>query len=294
MKEFSYLKISIIILLMAVAVFGIFSFIASNHAIDTVFGDFEVHPGQQDVVFVINCTSKSNSSAVNYRVRVDDGNIIHGQLVNGYLTVPLHVELTYVDHYYMVDFWKNDPVWSTVVVPWDPVIATYNYYNFDNNTDLANVKIGNFHIPKTPIIPLPSANVTLHLDNGVNIDGSTDEQGFCNFDLSGVDFKLFKTGYVEFAGNETHSACRSHDVPISLVLDNINTTVNDTNTTVNDTNSTVNDTNSTVNDTNGSVDISNPLEDALTDIGESLPVTGIPVIVGLLACIASIFIIKRN
>ncbi|GAA5818795.1 MAG: hypothetical protein CfClM3_0796 [Methanobrevibacter sp. CfCl-M3] len=268
---------------MATAVFVIFSFIASNHAIDTIFGDFEVHPGQQDAVVVINCTSKTNISAPNFRVWVDDGNLIHGQLVNGYLTVPIHVELTYADHYYMVDFWKHDPVWSTVVVPWDPVIETNNYYNFDNNTDLRNVKIGNFYIPKTPIIPLPGANVTLHLDNGVNIDGSTDEQAYCCFDLSSVDFKQIKTGYVEFAGNETHSACRSHDVPISLALDNINGTDNSTNTT-----------NDTDNSTNGSIvdaAINDGLVDSVAAAGSGLGDTGLPIaiIAILLVVIGCVF-----
>ncbi|GAA5819776.1 MAG: hypothetical protein CfClM3_1754 [Methanobrevibacter sp. CfCl-M3] len=85
---------------------------------------------------------------------------------------------------------------------------------------------------------------------------------------------------------------------------NSNTTVdpntNNTNTTVdpntNNTNTTVdpntNDTNSILDNTNS---IIKPLEDALTDISESLPVTGTDAMLfGLLACIISILIIKRN
>ncbi|GAA5819918.1 MAG: hypothetical protein CfClM3_0250 [Methanobrevibacter sp. CfCl-M3] len=270
-------------------IFTMSVFISSNHAVDPSNpGTTIVHPGETDILIIMDLTNKTRGNITNYIVRVDDpNNTTHANIIDGILYLYLDPYFTYEDHLYMLDFFKRDPIWYTKVVPWDPVIETNNYYSFDKNTDLTNAEIGCLYIPLTPVVPLPDTHVTLHLDNGLHIGGLTDEQGRCHFDLSGVDFSQFKTGYVDFIGNESHSSTRSYDVPISLVLDNI---TNDTNDTV--TNGTDNGT--VMNGTNGTVDILKPLEDALTDIGESLPVTGIPVIVGLLACIASILIIKRN
>ncbi|GAA5819815.1 MAG: conserved hypothetical protein partial [Methanobrevibacter sp. CfCl-M3] len=177
-------------------------------------------------------------------------------------------------------------------VPFDTAINidTYYYFNANNST---NAKIGQLQANINGTNQsLVDKNVTLVTFNSTGetgrFTGITDSNGFCTFNISSLPVGDYEA-FITFIGDSiTYYGCTTPDFKIHM--DEAPTPPEPTPTPNNDTNTT-NDTNSTVNpntnNINGAADILKPLED-------TLPVTGIPVIVGLLACIASILIIKRK
>ncbi|GAA5819777.1 MAG: hypothetical protein CfClM3_1755 [Methanobrevibacter sp. CfCl-M3] len=176
-----------------------------------------------------------------------------------------------------------------------------NYQNFTINNSGSTAfssfmtYIGAQWFQGIDIKPMDNVTVKLDLNNGVVTEGYV-SNGTCYFNLTNDMFVNGTEVMIEFEGNDNYGS----SLAVFNLLHN-NTDPNpdpspgptpDINT--NNTNDTNNTVDITINDTNSTVDILKPLEDALTDIGESLPVTGIPVVLlGLLACIVGILTIKR-
>ncbi|GAA5818108.1 MAG: hypothetical protein CfClM3_0151 [Methanobrevibacter sp. CfCl-M3] len=146
MKEFSYSKLATIIILIATVFFGAFTLLDSNHAVDPSHpGNSIVHPGEENITLIIDCTSASTANRTNLIVRVDAKTVILGQLIDGICYVPLPVEFTYEDHYYTIDFWKYEPIWYTKVIPWDTINPVNPVIPITNDT--TNGTVENNDIP---------------------------------------------------------------------------------------------------------------------------------------------------
>ncbi|GAA5819872.1 MAG: hypothetical protein CfClM3_1112 [Methanobrevibacter sp. CfCl-M3] len=168
-----------------------------------------------------------------------------------------------------------------------------NYQNFTiNNTGSTAISsfvsyIGDDWLHATDIKPMDNATVKLYLHDGTVVEGYV-SNGTCYFNLTNDMFVNGLKVMIKFEGNNYYN--NSHAV-LNLLHNNTSiVTPVGNNTTINDTNTTV-DPNTTNNDTNSILDTIKPLE----NIRESLPLTGTEAMLfGLLLCIISVLIIKRN
>lgn len=300
MKEFTYFKLASVIILIATTMFGI-GFLTHLNG-EPISGITYINYGQEGVIVPFNCSGNGLGNSSDCVVKVDDGALpdLSGICVDEVIYVPIPVSYTYESHILSVRYWFSQD-WLLDVSPWATGIS-YSWDYYFNTTDLSDAVIGNLHVLVTPPEPIVDANVTLNVYdiNGINIiyvaKGYSDSQGFCHFNLTGLSKGKYSAMSYYYGDNLVYGDCQTWWMNIT-VLDNgtdpTPTPNNDTNTT-NDTNSTVDP---NINDTNISIvdaAINDGFPDSVAAAGAGLGDTGIPLVFAALACIASIFIIKRK
>ncbi|GAA5819699.1 MAG: conserved hypothetical protein [Methanobrevibacter sp. CfCl-M3] len=289
MKIFSYLKLATLIMLIAIVAIVAIAAVAwisvSNAGV--IGGSTDVYYGQTDAIIPI--TDPLGNPIVDgyYEVSIDgevSSNL--GYAFNGTCYFNLPVEKTYEDHMLTINTNSYTLVWDTHPIKWPTKIDIIGDSQISRGSN--HVILGGLYRPLDPGTEMSNRQVEL-VCQGFTVQGITDSVSQCWFDLSNVTVNN-TLACIKYRGDEYNKECLSQTFTLSFIDVQPQPKPEPTPIPDND----INTTNTTNNTNNSTVDILKPLENNLEDIGESLPVTGIPVIVGLLACIASILIIKRK
>ncbi|GAA5818602.1 MAG: hypothetical protein CfClM3_0617 [Methanobrevibacter sp. CfCl-M3] len=288
-KEFSYLKLATVVLLIASVVFAI-SCLATNHAANSG-GTTNVYYGDTNAVVVMDTYNLGMSPGYEPMINVRDksnGNMItvlNGTVdANQQTIVNLPQSLTFYDLKFEIRLWFNFD-WYTHVIPWNTAAIVYfDPLVLDNATeDLSNVLVGKLECDNG--IPMGKAPVDFKSDS-LDLVGLTDEYGNVLFDFTTVPKGTY-TGHFEWLGDSAAAAVNSSDFTVVISNSDDDITNDTTNDTTNSTNDAVNDTN----DTN----ISIAGIDGLLEPFEELPVTGTDAFLfGALACLAVLCYVKRK
>lgn len=277
-------KLATIVLLVATAIVGFTAFMSfshaggsggnggdGNHGADAGLGVWSgyttIYYGQESTI-PIDCRGKGMANNTVWNVYVDDGAMppLGGVCVDGIVRVNLPLEYTYSNHTLQIRQWFNLD-WGVEVQPWSVMAIVYfDPVVLDRRTEnLSNVLVGRFEVNNGD--PLADAHVGFFANDNTYFSTVTGSNGEVCFDFSNAPNGNY-TGFLTWTGNESAAAVDSGNFTVEITESPVPVPpvppVNP------------GDDNST-NDTNDTVDILKPLEDYLGDIGESLPVTGIPV-----------------